>query len=70
MSISAGLSYSSVRDYMSQAPTRRSRGGGPALLSAGFVPQTHLPGAFPTEREHSVPLTSTLSSRACSARDS
>jgi integrase family protein with SAM-like domain len=37
-------------------------------LAVRRTPKPHVTGAFPTAREHSVPLTSTLSSRACSAR--
>jgi hypothetical protein len=37
-------------------------------LAIRRTPKPHVTGAFPTAREHSVPLTLTLSSRACSAR--
>ena len=62
-----GLSYSTVRDYVrKRRPQILAAAGRP--LELGYVPQTHEPAAFPTAREHSVPLTLTLSSRACSAR--
>ena len=37
-------------------------------LAVRRTPKPHVTAAFPTAREHSVPLTLTLSSRACSAR--
>jgi len=37
-------------------------------LAVRRTPKPHVTINFPTAREHSVPLTSTLSSRACSAR--
>ena len=62
----AGLSYSTVRDHVrKRRPQILAEAGRP--LELGYVPQTHQPAAFPTAREHSVPLTLTLTSRACSA---
>jgi hypothetical protein len=61
------LSYSTVRDHVRKSrPQILAEAGKP--LELGYVPQTHPPINFPTAREHSVPLTLTLSSRACSAR--
>jgi transposase len=62
------ITYSTVRDYVRVRRVEINAEAGRCVEEA-FVPQSHDPAAFPTAREHSVPLTSTLSSRACSARD-